>query len=125
MEEWLFGHDVPDVILITPEALAQPQGRCMVNALAYASRLRAIVIDEVQCILSQKAFRPALNIAYAWRREGVPIIGLSGTLPSPLTAVLAEEMLFRSTGSYHVVRGEMDRANVSYRVEQTALNTIM
>jgi superfamily II DNA or RNA helicase len=74
-----------------------------------------VVIDEVHTMLTQAHFRPCMRLLQRMTRLGVPVVGLSATLPPTM-----EEELIGGLGGCNlgVIREGTQRTEIEYHVAQ-------
>ncbi len=104
------------LILSNPETLASDTVKTFLSQAGCVH----IVVDEAHCIFEWgRTFRPAYLLLPAIIREiGIPLVTAFTATASPPVLAAIRELLF-SDEFVHVIEGNPDRPNISYRVIPT------
>lgn len=101
--------------------LEHPQFRSLLNSIAFAKQILALVIDEAHCISQWgDKFRKSysqLGTLRAFVPAKVPILATSATLPPTILAQVEKTLLMDLAFTFHVNRGT-DRPNITWFIRR-------
>lgn len=112
------------VVVVSATNAGTPEFYTWLKSLFAADLLSRIVFDEIQNFYTADQYRPCFNTVVRVMALGVPILGLSATLPHTAIPVLLAH-LGLAPETVLVIRSSTERPEIRLRTRRTTLNELV